>query len=124
MKKNIGQFALVAVIALCIGLMLGVFIGHARKSTSITLIPSDLVLIDAPSQTFAYQDEVVGRININTASVVELAIIPGIGEVTAQRIIDYRNVIGKFYSVEDLLNVKGIGENLLDKMRPYITVGG
>ena len=124
MKKNIGHHILVATIALCVGLMLGIFIGQGRDGNSISLVPSDLVLIDGLSHNYAYHDEVVGRININTASANELTNIPGIGEVTAQRIVDYRKTIGKFNSVNDLLNVKGIGENLLEKIRPYITVGG
>ena len=62
-------------------------------------------------------------IDINKASQEELEKLPGIGKVLAARIIEYRNVHGRFRSVEELLNIRGIGEKTLEKIRPYITVG-
>lgn len=61
-------------------------------------------------------------INLNTASLAELDSIKGIGPVIAQRIIDHRAQIRRFVSVEQLLDVKGIGEKTLDKMRAQVTV--
>jgi competence protein ComEA len=51
-----------------------------------------------------------------------LEALPGIGETTAQAIVDYRNDNGPFKRIEDLLQVKGIGEGWFEKIKDYITV--
>ncbi len=61
-------------------------------------------------------------IDLNVANVKELQELPGIGKVTAQRIIDMRQKSGHFHRVEDLLAVRGISQKKLDAMRPYVTV--
>ena len=70
----------------------------------------------------AKEETVTFPVNINTASKRQLEALPGIGEVLAQRIIDYRNANGAFKSVDDLVKVKGIGEKTLAKLKPYATV--
>jgi competence ComEA-like helix-hairpin-helix protein len=62
-------------------------------------------------------------ININTASSDQLQLVPGIGPVTAQKIIQMRKSYGAFKSVNDLMAVRGIGPKRLEKMRMYLTVG-
>ena len=124
MRKNIGSIILACAIFLFLGVMLGLFIGYGTDGNAITLKPAEYVVVDGPSPTTAYRDEVLGRININTATAQELTSIPGIGEITAQRIVEYRMKYGKFYSLNDLLHIKGIGESTLEDIRPYITVGG
>lgn len=61
-------------------------------------------------------------IDLNLANVKELQELPGVGPVTAQRIIDMREKSGRFHRVEDLLAIRGISQKRLDAMRPYITV--
>lgn len=60
-------------------------------------------------------------VNINTASQEELEKIPGIGPELARRIIEYRQTKGQFRSLEDLNNVKGIGEKKLGAIKDYIS---
>ncbi len=67
-------------------------------------------------------EENKGKIDINTATLAGLDSIPGIGPVIAQRIIDHRNANGNFKSVEDIKNVKGIGEKTFEKIKDYIEV--
>lgn len=61
-------------------------------------------------------------ININTATVQQLDLLPEIGPVLAQRIVDYRNEFGPYTCAEDLLNVNGIGQKTLAKILSLITV--
>ena len=61
-------------------------------------------------------------INVNTAGVGLLTELPGVGEVMAQRIIDYRQEHGPFACAEDLLNVKGVGPSTLEKLLPVISL--
>lgn len=62
-------------------------------------------------------------VNLNTATSEELQEVPGIGPVTAEKILQMRKAYGPFKSVDDLLAIKGIGHKRLEKMRKYLTVG-
>jgi competence protein ComEA len=61
------------------------------------------------------------KININTALAGDLQLLPGIGEVTAERIIEYRELKGPFRKAEDLKKVKGIGDKKFEQLQQYIT---
>jgi competence protein ComEA len=63
-----------------------------------------------------------GKVNINTATERELEALPGIGQVLAQRIVDYRIQHGPFREIRDLLKVEGIGEKKFDSLKDYVTV--
>jgi len=59
-------------------------------------------------------------VNVNSATVTELAQLPGLGPATAQRIVDHRTEHGAFPSIESLLDVPGIGAATLAQMRPHL----
>ena len=63
-------------------------------------------------------------VNINTATAEELETVTGIGPVLAQAILDYRAEHGDFRTLDELLEVRGIGSAKLDAMRDEITTGG
>ncbi|MGH9787068.1 MAG: ComEA family DNA-binding protein [Candidatus Acidiferrales bacterium] len=60
-------------------------------------------------------------VNINTATVEELAKLPGVGKSIAQRIVNHREKSGKFRNVEELLVIRGISRKKLEQLRPLIT---
>lgn len=61
-------------------------------------------------------------VNLNTATVSQLDALPGVGTSTAQRIVEYRQKNGPFKKIEELMNVKGVGEKSFLKLKPLITL--
>ena len=101
-------------VALCILLIVFLWGMHwLRNSSRDALAPEYL----PPSgKTF--------RIDINTAGIDELCCLPGIGEVLAQRILDYRNSHGEFTDIHQIQNVYGIGPQKYEQIEPYLMIGG
>jgi competence protein ComEA len=62
------------------------------------------------------------RVNLNTATVAELDTLPRVGPAIAQRIVDWRTTNGRFSAVDDLLSVPGIGEKMLEALRPLVVL--
>ena len=61
-------------------------------------------------------------VDLNQATAKELESLPGIGAVLAERVIAYRNSVGRFRTVEDLREVAGIGSKKFDRLKPLVTV--
>lgn len=81
----------------------------------------------AAEEDSSYGKEAVDRdaseplsVDINNAGITELTAVPGIGKVTAQRIVEYRNANGKFRTPEELMRVKGIGSKKFEKIRKHV----
>jgi competence protein ComEA len=78
-----------------------------------------------PSAPAFAADSPSGKIvNVNTASVEQLSNLPRIGTKLAERIVDFRKTNGSFKKVDELLAVKGIGEKMLEVLKPYVAVSG
>jgi competence protein ComEA len=64
-----------------------------------------------------------GKVNLNTATADQLTTLPGVGPKLAVRIVEHRTKSGSFKSVQELMNVRGIGEKNFEKIQGYLTVG-
>lgn len=97
-----------------------------KKIFGTVLVLFCLAIAVPPARATAEPTQVaaanVAKININSATAKELQGLPGIGEVTAERIIAFRTEKGKFRTVDDLLKVKGVGKKSLEKIRGLISI--
>lgn len=115
--KKIAPFVIVAA-ALIVGFVLDKL--HETRFTVEKMATGEVnnFELDATEQP---QRLVQGRININTASVEELAALDGIGEGLAGRIVEYREKNGDFINTDELLNVSGIGDKTLEQIEDDIS---
>lgn len=122
--KNSTSILFISITLAFVAFVGGFWLGRNTDKQDITLSAATV----APSASSPTSDicastgNDVFPININTATQEQLDMIPEIGPATAQRIIDYRNTIGRFQSTSDLLFVQGIGEKTLAKIIDYITI--
>jgi len=98
-----------------------------KKIISVLIVCCCLTIVAAPAALAADQPvakSVSGEalLNVNSADALKLTELPGIGEVTAARIVTYRDENGPFQSVDEMIKIKGIGPKVLAKIRPLITI--
>ena len=91
--------------------------------TVCALFLSSALLCALAASCFANKKPPESPVNLNTATSEQLQLVPGIGPVTADKILQMRKSYGAFKSVDDLRAVRGIGPKRLEKMRKYLTVG-
>lgn len=100
-----------------------------RTSIATVLAICGTILITSPAFATTRQQTAPAAaaaskpaINLNAATIDQLETLPGIGRKTAERIIEYRTKSGGFKRIEDLMNVKGIGEKSFLKLKPLVVV--
>lgn len=95
----------------------------AAVSVAVSALMAALALGAAPSEA-ADGPRLTGVVNVNTATLEELQLLPGIGESRAKALMDARKQRGGFKSTDELLDVRGIGEASLERMRPFVSIKG
>jgi competence protein ComEA len=93
-------------------------------AAALALLCAGPVWAQSTARTGAAKPQLVGTVNINTATPDQLELLPGVGPERARAIVEWRGEHGAFKSVDDLLQVSGIGQKALDRMRPHVTVSG
>ena len=84
----------------------------------------EMIFVEGEDKTWDSREKRTNLlVNVNTSTLDELVKLPGIGEVKARAIIEYRTNHGPFRTVDELLKVKGIGRKTLERLRKYVTVG-
>ena len=99
-----------------------VAIAHAGAAGAAQAPSENRAPVKKVTNVKSVKGDVPASININTASVKELDALPGIGTKTAALIVEYRQKNGPFKKIEELMNVRGVGEKSFLKLKPQLTV--
>ncbi len=129
--KRLSRAELTAIIITLVlmALVCGYHVGNrsaVRSGTQMNVSPAAVTTTAAPNANTldTPKGESVWPLNINTATEQELQFLPGIGEVRAHNIVEYRLQNGPFEKVEDITRVSGIGSGVFEDIIDLITVGG
>jgi len=117
---------IIILVAAVFAVVSGIWYSSYAKYDELTFATDSKIYYDN-IETVGSFNELLSRemiVNINTADAERLATLKGIGEKTAQEIIDYRNANGPFENIEDIKNVSGIGDKTFEKIKDYITIEG
>lgn len=96
--------------------------GKVQQTSSKEINMEKTVTAGKENYEIQSKKSVGGKINLNTCTASELTVLDGIGESRADAIIQYREYLGGYTSVEQIKNIKGIGDKLYEKIAPYLTV--
>lgn len=119
-EKKTKTLILAALIIVCA--VVGIVVQKREKQYKSFFVERNEVNAVETTPTNTVPDETELMVNINTANVFELQQLNGIGEKTAQRIVDYRTKHGNFEVVEDLMRIDGIGKKKFDIIKDNICV--
>ena len=122
--KNSGLHPVIFATILFAVLLTGFLLGRLSPLHGNTLHTGPDTAASSKEPAVSETNSGTGKININTATADELTLLPGIGTTLAERIVAYRQTHGPFTSIDELVNVKGIGTETLSRLSQFITVGG
>lgn len=92
------------------------------RANEISALADSLGILYEKNSTELKSIKPGAKININTAFAADLAMLPGIGDVMAERIIEFRDQNGRFKKPEDIMKVKGIGDKKFEKIKDFVVV--
>ncbi len=120
--KRYKAFLFIAIVIICA--VVGIDVQKREKQyKSFFIERNEVNAVEAPViENEPSENEEELMININTANVFELQLLDGIGEKTAERIIEFRNENGNFEVIEDLMRIDGIGKKKFDAVKEHICV--
>ena len=135
MKAKKYEIVVCFVTLACVAFTIGFLVGRQSAKTQVVIQAEPLAAgstTDVETETQeqiesvsdAEDQQQSGVLNINTATAAQLDALPGIGEVLAERIVNYRESHGPFASIEELMDVSGIGVKKFEAICDWITVGG
>lgn len=122
-RRKFADGAYYVLLTLCV-FVLGFFAGRINGDLEISVSAVSEPAVLQVDVTETQEQAPEGPIDLNTAEESDLLTLPGIGPELADRILTYRVQVGRFVAVEQLMDVKGIGEKRLEQIRDLITVGG